>query len=94
MQSQSILEGSIASTDDEICDQVLDTRPYYVRGLGYGITAPSSRVGIHSACEVRLTEVQRQTVEDRQQATVDRQQTEQRAQELAARIDEYQRLQI
>ena len=91
IRSQPISEGSIAPTDDEICDRVLGMRPYYVRGLGYGITTSSSlcssRTDIHSAYEARMTEVQRQTVEDRQQA-------EHRAQELAAYVDDYQQLQI
>ena len=70
MRSQPIPEGSTVPTDDKICDQMLGTRPYYVRGLGYGITAPSSsrssRVDIYSAYEAWLIEMQRQTVEDRQ----------------------------
>ena len=87
IRSQPISEGSNASTDDEIYDRMLDTRPYYISGLGYGITAPSSsrtsRADIHSACEARLMEMQRQTVEDRQQT-----------QELAAHVDDYQYFQI
>ena len=63
MRSQSTPEGSTAPTDDEICDQVLGMRPYYVRGLRYGITAPSSscssRTDILATCDARLTEVQR-----------------------------------
>ena len=70
MRSQPTHEGSIAPTDDEICDQILGTRSYYVRDLEYGITAPlsscSSRTVIHSVCEARLMEVHRQAVEDRQ----------------------------
>ena len=57
MRSQPTFEGSTVPTDDEICDQVLSTRLYYVRGLGYGITAPSSwssRAEIHSTCQTRL----------------------------------------
>ena len=69
IRSQLTSEGSTAPTDDEICDQVLGTRPYYVRSLKYGITAPSSlcssRADIHSACEAQLMEVQRQATEDR-----------------------------
>ena len=91
MRSQPTSKSSIAPTDDEICDHVLGTRPYYVRSLGYGITAPSSShsstADIYSTCEARLMEVQRQ-------AAVDRQQAEQRAQKLAAHVDEYQQLQI
>ena len=81
MRSQPILEGSIAPTDDEICVQMLDTRLCYVRGLRYEITASSSsrssRAEIHSTCQARLMEVQRQAIEDRQQAVEDRQQAEQ-----------------
>ena len=91
MRSQPTSKGSIAPTDDEICDHVLGTRPYYVRDLGYGITAPSSShsswADIHSAYEARLTEMQRQAIEDRQQAA-------QRVHDLAACINEYQQLQI
>ena len=94
IRSQPTPEGLTAPTDDEICDRVLGTRSYCIRSLGYGITTPSSscssRADIHFACKDRLTEVQRQTVENRQQATVDRQQAEQRAQELAVRVDQYQ----
>ena len=61
MRSQSIPKGLIAPIDDEICDQVLHTRPYYVRSLGYGITAisssRSSRVDIHTVCVARLIEM-------------------------------------
>ena len=53
IRSQPTTEGSTAPTNDEICDRMLGTRPYYVRGLGYGITAPlssrSSKAKIHSA---------------------------------------------
>ena len=91
IRSQPIPEGSIAPTDDEICDRMLGKRSYYVKGLGCGITAPSfsclSRANIHAACDARLTEVQRQATEDRQWA-------EHQAKELAARFDEYQLLQI
>ena len=91
IRSQPIPEGSTAPTDDGICDPVLSTRSYYVRGLGYGITAPlfsrSSRTDIHTACNARLTEVQKQATENRQR-------TEQRADELATCVDEYQLLQI
>ena len=83
MRSQPTSEGSTAPTDDEICDQVLGMRSYYVKGLGYEITAPlssrSSRADIHAACDARV-EVQRQA--------------EQRADELTAYVDEYQRFQI
>ena len=72
IRSQSTLEVSITPTDHEICDQVLGMRSCYVRGLGHGITTPSSshssRADIHSVCETQLTEMQRQAVEDRQQA--------------------------
>ena len=84
IKSQPTPEGSTAPIDDEICDQVLGMRPYYVRGLGHGITTPSSscssRADIYAACDARLTEVQKQV--------------EQRVDELTTRIDEYQRLQI
>ena len=70
MRFQSTPKGLIAPTDDEICDRVLNTRPYYVRDLGYEITTPSSsrstRADIHSMCQAWLMEVQRQAVEDRQ----------------------------
>ena len=66
---------------------MLGIRSYYIRDLGYGITAPSfshsSRADIHATCDARLTEVQRQAIEHRQQAH-----------KLAARIDEHQQLQI
>ena len=90
MRSQPIPEGSTAPTDDEFCDRMLGMRPCYVRGLGYRIIAPSSRSSraeIHSTCQARLMEVQRQTVENRQQI-------EQRAQEMTACIDQYQQFQI
>ena len=80
IRSQPTYEGLTAPTDDEIYDQVLGTRSYYVRSLGHEISAPSSshssRTDIHATCETRLAEVQRQI--------------KQRADELTARIDEYQ----
>ena len=61
IRSQPTPEGSTAPTDDEIYDRMLDMKSYYIRGLGYGITTPSSsrlsRTDIHSACEARLMEV-------------------------------------
>ena len=84
IRSQPTSEGSTAPTEDEICDQVLGTRSYYIRSLGYGITTFSSshlsRADIHAACDARLVEVQKQT--------------EQQADELTACIDEYQQLHI
>ena len=63
IRSQPISEGSTVPTDDEIYDQVLDMRFCYVRGLGYGITVPSSsgssRADMHVACDARRMEVQR-----------------------------------
>ena len=55
-RSQPISEGSTAPTDDEIYDQVLGTRPYYVRDLRHGITAPSSspRLGLTSMLPAML----------------------------------------
>ena len=70
IRSQPTFEGSIAPTDDEICDQVLGTRSYYVRDLGHEISAPSSsclsRADIHAAYDAQLVEMQRQAIEDRQ----------------------------
>ena len=79
IKSQPTPEGSTAPTDDEIYDQVLGTRSYYIRGLGHGIIAPlsscSSRADTYAVYDARLVKVQRQA--------------EQRADELIARIDEY-----
>ena len=65
IRSQPTFEGSAAPTEDEICDQMLGTRSYYVRSLGYGITSLSSsrlsRTDIHAACDARLVEVQKHT---------------------------------
>lgn len=36
LQSQPILDGCDPLTEDEICDQVLGTRPGYICGLGHG----------------------------------------------------------
>ena len=51
IRSQSIPESSIASTDDEICDWVLDTKSCYVRGLGHGINV------LLSSCSSGLTSI-------------------------------------
>ena len=90
IRSQSISEGSTAPTDDEICDQILGTRSCYIRDLGHGISAPSSsrssKADIHTIYDTQLVEMQRQPTEDWKR-------TEQRADELAACVDEYQLLQ-
>ena len=69
IRSQPTPEGSIAPTNDEICDRVLDTRSCYVRDLGYGIiifsSSCSSKADIYTTCDARLAEVQRQATEDR-----------------------------
>ena len=87
MRSQPTPEGSTAPTNDEIYNQVLGTGSYYVRGLGYRITAlsfsRSSRAEIYFICQAWLMEMQRQAAEDRQQA-------EQRTQKLTEHIDQYQ----
>ena len=91
IRSQPTPEDTTAPTDDEICDQMLGTRSYYVRGLGHGISAPlsshSSSADIYTVCDAWLAEMQRQATEDRQRA-------EQRADELAACVDDYQCFQI
>ena len=64
IRSQPTIDGSTAPIDDEICDQVLGTRPYYVKGLGRGFRAPSStrsssssRADIYAACHARMQEL-------------------------------------
>ena len=51
-------KGSIASIDDEICDQILGMRSCYVRRLRHEIRAlpsfHSSKVDIHAARDTRL----------------------------------------
>ena len=86
MRFQPTPKGSTASTDDEICDQMLDIRHYYVKRLGYENRDPpcsrSSKANIYAAYDAWLVEIQRQVAEDRLQAD-----------ELAAHVHSYQSFQ-
>ena len=74
LQSQPTEEDSPPLTDDEICKQVLGTRPGYVRGLGHGVVAPpSSSTGLQN--NQRVEELTKKA------ATAERQ-----AQELAEQL--------
>ena len=63
MRSQSIPEGSTTPTDDEIYDQVLGTRPCYIRGIEHGISTStssrSSKADIHAAYDAQLAKIQK-----------------------------------
>ncbi|KAG1342374.1 hypothetical protein COCNU_05G006030 [Cocos nucifera] len=63
IRSQSLAEGSIPPTDDDIYDKVLSRRPSYVTRLGYGIMAPSSSRAAHVFCDARLHEAERRHAE-------------------------------
>ena len=63
IRSHPILEGSTAPTDDEIYDQVLGTRPCYIRGIEHGISTStssrSSKADIHAAYDAQLAKIQK-----------------------------------
>ena len=90
IRSQPTPEGSTPPTDAQICDQVLGTRPCYIRGLGHGIRGPSSSrstgADIHVACDARLEELQRQAEADRQRADQRAEASQQMMQQMMDRM--------
>ena len=56
LKSQPTPDGSTPRTEKEIFDIVLGVRPGYAMGLGHGVVATSSRLAMHTTCDVRVRE--------------------------------------
>ena len=64
IRSQPTPEGSTPPTGDDICDEMLDRRSNYIKGLGYVVVTPSSSRASHVSYDARLLEVQRRHEEE------------------------------
>ncbi|RWR86313.1 Transposase, Ptta/En/Spm, plant [Cinnamomum micranthum f. kanehirae] len=93
LQSQPTEDDSPPLTDDEICRQVLGTRPGYVRGLGHGVVAPpSSSTGLYNSQRVeeltkRATAAERQSQELAEQLQRMEAQMESQRQQMEAQME-------